>query len=43
MTADDMERLRSEREHLINRPTPLQEEEDQVEAVRDRVLQGSGR
>ena len=37
-TAEDMERVRTERADLINRPTPLREEEDQVEKVRNQVL-----
>jgi hypothetical protein len=38
LTADDMERLRSERADMINRPTSTREEEDQVEEVRNQVL-----
>jgi hypothetical protein len=41
-TAEDMERLRTERKELIDRPTPLREEEDQTEEVRDRMLRGAG-
>lgn len=34
MTNDDMEKMQQERKEMINRPTPLGEEKDAVEALR---------
>ena len=42
LTAEDMERLVKERDAMVQRPSALREEVDEVSRVRDQVLRNSG-
>ena len=42
LTAEEMERLVKERDAMVQRPSALREEVDEVSRVRDQVLRNSG-